>query len=199
MRSPTPWLIPAVCIGWALGPAASRAESPASPAGFWHVGIVVDDLERMDAFYTRIIGLEQVTHLWVEDPARVEPARADAMRVPHVDELMGIEGTRLEIHHYSDPAHAQFLELLRFVNHPGQQVERTPYSPHGLTHVGLTVDSIDRVLTAIEQHDLGTVVAPPQVLEAFGARLVFVRDPEGTLLELREPLPAPLAADPAND
>ena len=46
---------------------ATPACADAPPADFWHAGLVVSDLETMDAFYTRVIGLRRVTDLRIED------------------------------------------------------------------------------------------------------------------------------------
>lgn len=155
-------------------------------AGFWHIGLVVGDLDLMHEFYSGIIGLEPVTHLHVEDQ-RVEQTRDDSIRVTQLDSLMGVENSRIELRHYSDPAHRQFLELLTFPDHPAKQVERASNKPLGLGHLGLQVDSIDRVLEAIAESGLGTVAGGPVILPEFGNhKYVYIKDPEGNMLELYE-------------
>lgn len=155
-----------------------------SPATFWHLGIVVRDMERMDAFYTKVIGLEQVTDLLVTD-TRVEEASEEAIRVQELDGLMGIEKTRIIIRHYSDPRHTQFLELMLYPDHPAEQVERAANLPLGWNHLGITVDDLDRVLNAIDAGQGGEVIGGPSVLPEFGSkRYAFIKDPEGNLVEL---------------
>ena len=155
-----------------------------SPAAFWHLGIVVRDMERMDAFYTKVIGLEQVTDLLVTD-TRVEETSEKAIRVEKLDRLMGIEKTRIVIRHYSDPGHTQFLELMLYPDHPADQVERAANLPLGWNHLGITVDDLDRVLNAIDAGQGGEVIGGPSVLPEFGGkRYAFIKDPEGNLVEL---------------
>ena len=161
-----------------------EADTPA--AAFWHLGLVVKDLDLMHEFYSNTIGLEPVTHLYVEDEG-VKATREDSIRVAELDTLMGIEKSRMEIRHYSDPSHTQFLELLTYTDHPGEQLERSANKPLGLNHIGLQVDNIDRVLSAIAESGLGKLVGGPVILPEFGNhRYVFIKDPEGNMLELFE-------------
>ncbi len=171
-----------------LNPAIAEeaADQTLPAAGFWHIGLVVADLDLMHEFYSRIIGLEPVTHLHVEDQ-RVQQTREDSIRVAQLDALMGVENSRIEFRHYSDPSHKQFLELLTFPDHPSEQVERATNKPLGLGHLGLQVDSIDRVLAAISESGLGSVAGGPVTLPEFGNhQYVYVKDPEGNMLELYE-------------
>jgi catechol 2,3-dioxygenase-like lactoylglutathione lyase family enzyme len=163
-----------------------QKEAGTPPAGFWHLSLVVNNLDLMHEFYSEIIGLEPVTHLRVEDEG-VVATRQDSIRVAQLDALMGIEKTRIELRHYSDPSHTQFLELLTYPDHPEEQVDRAVNKPLGLNHLGLQVDSIDRVLSAISERGLGKVVGGPVILPEFGNhRYMFIKDPEGNLLELYE-------------
>jgi catechol 2,3-dioxygenase-like lactoylglutathione lyase family enzyme len=188
--------LPALCISLIFTlPIALAGESPDKPgpgatlAGFWHIGLVVADLDRMHEFYSGVIGLEPVTHLYVED-AGVEATRDDAIRVGELDRLMGIRKSRLQLRHYSDPSHAQFLELLTYPDHPAGQVDRAVNKPLGLNHLGLQVDSIDRVMAAISSGGAGKVLNGPVTLPEFGNhRYVFIEDPEGNILELFEAAP----------
>ena len=160
-------------------------QADSAPADFWHAGLVVADLDVMDAFYTRVIGLNRVTDLRIED--ETAPHRwDDAMRVTSLDVLLAITGTQVEVRHYQGPGAPMAFELLRYHNAPAGSVERTATSPLGLTHVGFTVDSLDRVIEASRREQLGTVVSSPQALPDFGGRFVFLRDPEGNFVELME-------------
>jgi catechol 2,3-dioxygenase-like lactoylglutathione lyase family enzyme len=166
----------------------AAAETP--PADFWHAGLVVSDMEAMDAFYTRVIGLVRVTDLRIEDADA--PVRwPDAMRVAALDTLLQTHGTQVEVRHYQGPGAPMAFELLKYDSAPAQQIERSTTSPLGLTHVGFVVDSIDRVIAAVRREKLGTVLSEPQTLADFGGRFVFLRDPEGNFVELKEPLPQP--------
>jgi catechol 2,3-dioxygenase-like lactoylglutathione lyase family enzyme len=169
----------------------AAAETP--PADFWHAGLVVSDMQAMDAFYTRVIGLVRVTDLRIEDADA--PARwPDAMRVAALDTLLQTHGTQVEVRHYQGPGAPMAFELLKYDSAPAQQIERSATSPLGLTHAGFVVDSIDRVIAAARREQLGTVLSEPQTLADFGGRFVFLRDPEGNFVELKEHVAAPAPA-----
>lgn len=168
---------------------SSPVHSDTPPADFWHAGLVVSDLEAMDAFYTRVIGLVRVTDLRIEDASA--PSRwPDAMRVAALDTLLQTQGAQVEVRHYQGPGAPMAFELLKYDSAPAQRIERSTTSPLGLTHVGFLVDSIDRVIAAARLEKLGTVLSEPQTLPDFGGRFVFLRDPEGNFIELKEPLAA---------
>ena len=173
--------------------APAIADTP--PADFWHAGLVVSDLEAMDAFYTRVIGLVRVTDLRIEDADA--PSRwPDAMRVAALDTLLQTHGTQVEVRHYQGPGAPMAFELLKYDSAPAHRIKRSTTSPLGLTHVGFVVDSLDRVIAAAHREKLGTVLSEPQTLAGFGGRFVFLSDPEGNFVELKEPLPQP-APQPA--
>jgi len=152
---------------------------------FWHMGLVVSDLPLMHDFYTGVIGLEQATHLMVEDAANPD-AEKDAILVARLQELMGLPNLKLEIQHYSDPEHQQFIELVKYHNpESSETVERDVNRPLGWNHMGFQVDSVDRVVTAMREKEMGTVLGGPTVLPEFGGnRYLFISDPEGNLIEV---------------
>jgi len=177
----------------AAGPStASETTATAEPRpALWHVGLVVSDLITMDLFYGDVIGLRRERQLLVEDE-QVASGTAGAIVTKHLDELMAVNGTRIEIRQYSEPRNEKFFELLHFPDHPAQAVERGTDHPLGLSHIGLSVASIDAVLERMEQWSLGKLMSGPRKLEEFGGlRIVFLRDPEGNIVELMEAAEAP--------
>jgi len=83
------------------------------------------------------------------------------------------EGLRLELLHYQ---------------RPGCEVAAGPRAMNlaGLTHLSLLVGDLDTTLAALET--LGARLLPESRIESaqFGARVVFVLDPDGTRIELVE-------------
>ncbi len=153
---------------------------------FWHLGLVVDDLDTMDRFYSEVIGLNRVADLLVED-AGASSGNEDAIVVGSLDALMGIDGTRIEIRQYSDQQHQRFFELLHYPDHPAEAITRSANSPLGFSHIGFSVQAIDAVLERMKQLGLGTLASGPQTLVEFdGLRFAFLTDPEGNLVELME-------------
>jgi catechol 2,3-dioxygenase-like lactoylglutathione lyase family enzyme len=162
----------------------TKATSEMRPT-LWHVGLVVSNLITMDLFYGDVIGLQRERQLLVED-SQVASGTEGAI-VGDFDALMAVNGTRIEIRQYSEPRNQKFFELLHFPDHPAQPVDRGTDHPLGLSHVGLSVTSIDAVLDRMEQWGLGKLMSGPQKLEEFGGlRIAFLRDPEGNIVELME-------------
>lgn len=156
---------------------------------FWHLGLIVGDLDTMDRFYSEVIGLQRVSELLVED-ALVSSGSEGAIIIADLDALMGVNGTRIQIRQFSDPRHQQFFELIHYPDHPAEAVNRSLTGPLGLGHLGLSVPAIDAVLERMVQHGLGSLVSGPQALPEFGGtRYAFLKDPEGNLVELMELAP----------
>ena len=135
-----------------------------------HTGLVVSDLERSKRFYEQVLGFR----VWYEEAPRDEPAA----RLLGLTPPLGIRLTYLVLD-------GCVLELLHFTA-PGAlaALRRRTMNEHGLTHLSISVDDIhDTAARAVqcggeivEESDLGVAL--------------FVRDPDGQLLEL---LPAQYA------
>lgn len=153
---------------------------------FWHLGIVVKDIDGMDDFYTRVLGLERTTDLAFSDTDTVAYSEG-VVPVAGLDNLMGIDKTRVIIRHYSDPDHQQFLEFLYYPGHPATTVNHAVNTPLGWNHLGLKIPDMDRVLAIMQSEGLGSIAGGPAILKEFeGNRYVFIKDPEGNLVELYE-------------
>lgn len=133
-------------------------------ASYNHTGLVVTDLERSKRFYQEVFGFA----LWYEIEPPDEMTATLISLTPPLDttaSYLTLDGFVLELMHYAAPgATAPFRT--RTMNEPG------------LTHLSLSVDDVRA--TAARVVELGG-----QVIEesAVGGAL-FVRDPDGQLLEL---------------
>jgi lactoylglutathione lyase len=133
-------------------------------ATYNHSGQVVTDLERSKRFYQEVFGFK----LWYEiTPSDEATAKLTCLTPPLglTASYLTLDGLVLELMHYSAPgATAPFRA--RTMNEPG------------LTHLSLSVEDVrataDRVVKyggqVIEESDVGVAM--------------FVRDPDGQLLEL---------------
>jgi catechol 2,3-dioxygenase-like lactoylglutathione lyase family enzyme len=131
-----------------------------------HFGLTVSDLDRAVEFYRDVLGLEVLTRFTVGGDAfatgvGVEDASAE---FAHLD----AGGARLELVEYEPEGDAH---------------ERPELNRPGATHPGLSVDDLDAVFEALPE-DVETI-SDPQTTES-GTTIVFVRDPEGNLVELLE-------------
>jgi len=171
-----------------LGPAGAE---PASQARFWHLALVVRDLDRMHDFYTRVLGLKRVTDLAFSDPHSVE-TQPPYQPLKGLDGLMGMERTRVEIRHYTDSSSGNFLELMRYPEHRAESGDQHMYTPAGWNHLGLQVSDLGRILRIMNRENPASIVGGPAILNEFGGnKFLIVKDPEGNLLELYEPAEQP--------
>jgi catechol 2,3-dioxygenase-like lactoylglutathione lyase family enzyme len=148
-----------------------------------HVNIVVQDLERMVAFYRDALGLKEtkrvtITGSWVAATVGLPEVQADVVYLDFAS------GPRVELIRYNRPA----------VDRP-IGVDR-PNAP-GLRHIAFKVDDIDAAVARLRSAGVKFFsdvqqVPESQVTYAGGVRkrLVYFADPEGNLLELCEYKPA---------
>jgi lactoylglutathione lyase len=141
---------------------------------FNHTGQIVTDLERAKRFYQEVLGFR----LWYQiTPPDEATAKLTCLTPPLgvTAAYLTLDGFVLELMHYSAPgATAAFRP--RTMNEPG------------LTHLSISVDDVRA--TAAKAAELGG-----QILEESDVGVaMFIRDPDGQLLELlpasyRESLP----------
>ena len=131
-----------------------------------HVGITVADLDRAVDFYTDTFDLDVVAEFSVGGDAF-----ADAVDVAgatgsfaHLD----AGGARIELVEYDPETAAGDPPRL---NRPGA------------VHLGLSVDDLDAFYAGLDD-DVATL-SRPRTTES-GTRILFVRDPEGNLIEVLE-------------
>jgi catechol 2,3-dioxygenase-like lactoylglutathione lyase family enzyme len=141
-----------------------------------HVGVSVADMDRSLDFWRRFMG--------------VEPNSRRVVGAEFLGRLVGYPGVELEIA-MLDLDGALMLELLRFVDHEEAPVDSRP-ARAGVVHLCLGVrdlqDSLAKATAAgAEQVSAGPVVIPAGPNE--GARHVYIRDPDGVVIELRQPPP----------
>jgi len=129
-----------------------------------HTGLVVSDLERSKRFYQQVLGFR----LWYEDAI---PDQATAVLLG-LEPPLGMQVSYLVLDGF-------VLELLYF-SAPGAIGEwrRRSMNEPGLTHLSVSVDDTrSSARQAVDQG--GTIVEESDI----GAGL-FVRDPDGQLIEL---------------
>jgi len=147
-----------------------------------HVNIVVEDLERMVAFYRDALGLKEtkrvtITGGWVAATVGLSEVHADVV--------------------YLDFAAGPRIELIRY-NRPAPPVPRParvdrPNAP-GLRHIAFRIDDIDATVERLRRAGVEFFspdvqqVPDTQVTYAGGIRkrLIYFADPEGNILELCE-------------
>lgn len=136
-----------------------------------HVGVVVDDLEAAVAFFVTL-GLE------VEGtPAPVEGR--------WVDQVVGIEGVRVEIVFVRTPDGHGRLELTKFHAPEAVRASMTP-NTIGLRRLMFGVDDIDAVVARLREHGHELVGEIARYEDVY--RLCYVHGPDGIIVALAEEL-----------
>jgi catechol 2,3-dioxygenase-like lactoylglutathione lyase family enzyme len=139
-----------------------------------HTGITVRNLERSLGFWRDVLGFE-------------------LLHTPHhtgklASEVTGVPGAEIKIAVLKGYGHK--IELLEYVA-PADRKEHVDLRPCdiGHVHVAFTVDDLDAMLDKIAAFSW-KAAGKAQTLAAgqnTGKRVVYVRDPDGTTIELMQP------------
>jgi catechol 2,3-dioxygenase-like lactoylglutathione lyase family enzyme len=132
-------------------------------AVYSHTGQCVRDLDRARAFYTEVLGFEEVMDLDVSGSQS-----AKLLRLP---DPVGLRAVYLRRDGF-------VLELLAFTEPAPLAVRDRSVIEPGLTHISIGVDDLDATCAAVLAHG-GEVLGETRLPNA-----VFVRDCEGQLVEL---------------
>lgn len=138
-----------------------------------NVGIVVEDLDAMVAFFVDL-GLELEGRMTVEGP--------------WVDGTIGLQDARCDIAMLRTPDGHSRLELSRFQHPPliRRMPEPAPVNTPGYLRVMFAVDDLDAVLERIAGHGATLVGEVVRFEDVY--RLCYVRGPEGLLVGLAQEL-----------
>ena len=137
-----------------------------------HVGIVVKDIAKTTDFWTNLIGFK--LHI-------------DAIeQFPYIDELLGIPNPGLRTVKLIDE-NGFIIELLEFANYPAKDNWEGNLAATGLTHIALTVDDLESLTTKLKENNY-KFISEIKKSPNGAVKVVFVKGPEGLMLELVEPL-----------
>jgi catechol 2,3-dioxygenase-like lactoylglutathione lyase family enzyme len=138
-----------------------------------HTGLTVANIERSLAFWQEVLGFE-LSH-----------------RAHHTgdlaSEVTGVPGAEISIAVLKGYGHK--IELLQYLAPSDRKHVGLRPCDVGSVHVALTVDNLDAVLSAISLSGW-KAAGKPQTLKTgpnAGKRVVYVRDPDGTTIELMQP------------
>ena len=131
-----------------------------------HYAVTVSDLDRAVEFYRDVLEMDVLSRFSVGGEAFATG--------------VGVEGASADFAHLD--AGGARVELVEYTPKGGARPDADLNQP-GATHIGLAVDDLDSVYEALPD-DIETL-SEPQTTES-GTRICFLRDPEGTLVELLE-------------
>jgi catechol 2,3-dioxygenase-like lactoylglutathione lyase family enzyme len=138
-----------------------------------HTGITVSNLERSLAFWRDVLGFE-LSHTAHQTG---EQAR----------EITGVAGAEIKLAVLKAPG-GHKIELLEYLAPSDRKRLALKPCDVGSVHVALLVDDLDAVLESIAASGW-KAAGQPQTLRTgpnAGKRVVYVRDPDGTTIELME-------------
>lgn len=137
-----------------------------------HVGITVQDLDKMLDFYGRLLGFKN---------KKVALESGD-----YIDNFSNLKNISVTTAKLSNGHDEVLIELLKYHSHVGEELESQIINP-GITHFALTVDNLNELYEKALKEGV-KFNAPPQTPPDGKALVTFCRDPEGNLLELVEVL-----------
>ncbi len=149
----------------------SLTEAPVRVLSTGHTGVTVSDLDRSIRFYRDLLGCE------VSPPVRAEG--------PFFEAVTGVPGCQIDVAFARVAGHV--IELLCYRNPPSQPSTLRACDP-GFMHICLKVSDLDRVVNEVRTAGFEPV-GPIQQAEGgpvSGLKVVYVRDPDGVVLELIE-------------
>jgi catechol 2,3-dioxygenase-like lactoylglutathione lyase family enzyme len=133
-------------------------------SAFNHVGQCVTDLERSKRFYCELFGFVVEREINPPDDGSAQLMSLNAPLQMTASYLVR-DGLVLELLHYAAPGQTKAFRA-RTLNEPG------------LTHISVSVDDIDEVCARVPEYG-GEVIQSSNIGAA-----VFIRDPDGQLVEL---------------
>ena len=151
-----------------------------------HTGFVVSDMERSRAFYRDLLGLQE--------------ERDQILEGEFISELVGYPNARLHIVYLGPGDMRHSVELIQYLNPPGDVVTLPQRHQVGATHLGVIVDDLDAFYQELSAKGVRFVSPPavrPGAVYPMARKGCYMQDPDGNWLELLErPLADAAAAQP---
>jgi len=133
---------------------------------------VVNDLEKTKDFWINTLGF--TLHIEAKEES------------PYIDELLTIKDPMLTTVKLID-SKGFIIELLKFENYEVENFWSGDLKTTGLTHIALTVDNLDELVDILRKLDYQTI-SEIKTSPNKKVKVVFVRGPEGIMLELVQEL-----------
>ena len=145
-----------------------------------HTGFVVSDMERSLAFYRDLLGLQE--------------ERNQILEGEFISQLVGYPNARLHIVYLGAGDVRHSVELIQYLNPPGERIEPSERNNVGATHLGIIVDDLDSFYEELSSKGVRFVNPPavrPNATYPLARKGCYLQDPDGNWLELLERPPAP--------
>ena len=133
---------------------------------------MVNDLDKTRDFWINTLGFK--LHIEAKEES------------PYIDELLAIKDPVLTTVKLID-SKGFIVELLKFKNYQVENSWSGNLRTTGLTHIALTVDNLDELVDTLRKLDYQTI-SDVKTSPNKKVKVVFVRGPEGIMLELVQEL-----------
>ncbi|MBU1670251.1 MAG: VOC family protein [Actinobacteria bacterium] len=166
---------------------------------FNHTGFGVSDIERSTRFYSKTLGFSVKVDEFeddykniVGDDAAGESAREFLRSTPYVPE-------RIKVRMFINPLGGAMIEMAQPISQPAHPHGEQRWGDIGFLGMGAKAYRLDDLLPALERKGVGPVTPVTAVKAANGStwRSAFLRDPDGTPVELLETPEPPHYRKPA--
>ncbi|EMA53514.1 MULTISPECIES: VOC family protein [Halococcus] len=135
-----------------------------------HVGVVVDDLDAVAAFFLNL-GFEREGGTLVEGE--------------WVDKINGLDGVRAEVVMVRAPDSNGKLELVKYhAPADSEGAHPLPANRLGFRHIAIEINDLNTIVDELRDNGFDTVGEVRDFEDAY--RLCYVRGPEGLIIELTE-------------
>ena len=113
-----------------------------------HTGFVVSDMERSLDFYRDLLGLQE--------------ERNHILEGEFISQLVGYPNAKLHIVYLGAGDVRHSVELIQYLNPPGERIEPSDRNSVGATHLGIIVDDLDSFYEELSSQGF-RFVSPPAV------------------------------------
>jgi len=139
-----------------------------------HTGITVSNLERSLAFWRDVLGFEF--------------SHAAHQRGEMAEQITGVKGAEIKLAVLKTPG-GHKIELLEYLAPTDRRCANVRSCDVGSVHVALLVEDLKGVLERIAASGWEAAGKPQTLTRGpnAGKRVVYVRDPDGTTIELMQP------------
>lgn len=138
-----------------------------------HAALVVSNLEKCYEFYGSFFGFKTVSEATETGP--------------FIEKVVGINDVKIKWVKLATP-NGVLIELLQYLNPISSPKDHEQTSNQlGHSHLAFTVGSMDQFVSAFKSRG-GVLINNPEVNPTRTAKVCYVRDPEGNLLEIVEEL-----------
>jgi lactoylglutathione lyase len=148
-----------------------------------HTGFVVSDMERSLDFYRDLLGLQE--------------ERNHILEGEFISQLVGYPNAKLHIVYLGAGDVRHSVELIQYLNPPGERIEPSDRNSVGATHLGIIVDDLDSFYEELSSQGFRFVNPPavrPNATYPLARKGCYLQDPDGNWLELLERPPGPGSA-----